>query len=269
MVELAGNPNISDEKRKISALRPSENGQLQSNNVVRLNSGDNRNSEETGSIPTAEIYGGMQYAFDFFNAALFDNSLKKPVLTLVRKRQVLGYFWQNKFENIDGDITHEISINPRYLEAQADKEVLSTLVHEMVHLFRHQHGALNRKGTTGTNGYHDLVWAAKMDAIGLQPTNNGAPDGKRTGRRVTHIIIEGGPFDSACNILLSSGFRFNWHGADILSPSTNKNPNDPSQPNKKNKLKFTCAVCGLNAWAKPTALFTCSQCIQPMCPNLS
>jgi len=59
-------------------------------------------------------------------------------------------------------------------------------VHEMVHLWQHMHGK------PGARGYHNKEWAAKMKAIGLQPSNNGMVGGKETGQHMMDYIIPDG-----------------------------------------------------------------------------
>jgi len=174
---------------------------INSDLIVRFNkSYDNQQKIS----PTIEAYGGWQYAFDYFNAALFDTALPDALITLTRKAQALGYFWPDKFENDAELTTHEISMNPAHLKMRDDREALSTFVHEMVHLWRHVLGPLNKRGGRGANGYHDLVWVKKMEDLGLRPKNIGKTGGKKTGHKVTHSIIDGGPFDVACETLLDT-----------------------------------------------------------------
>lgn len=68
--------------------------------------------------------------------------------------------------------------------------------------------------------------------------------------------------------------RIDWHDSDGVTLSgdgserrMNCGENRPSRK-KKDRLKFTCHSCGMNAWAKPTAKLTCTNCIQPLCPNV-
>ena len=59
-------------------------------------------------------------------------------------------------------------------------------MHEMVHVWQHAHGK------PGARGYHNKEWAAKMKAIGLQPSSTGMVGGKETGQRMMDYIIPGG-----------------------------------------------------------------------------
>ena len=170
-----------------------------------------------------------------------------------------------------GTVAHEIAMNPVYLRSQGDAGALSTFVHELCHLWRHEFGPPNRGGGKGARGYHDLVWAGKRLEVGLIPTDTGLPDGKMTGYRVSHLIVEGGLFDIDCKELLASGFKINWHDRffPVTDDETDEDIDDdtgdtPKPKKKKDRVKFTCDECGLNAWAKPSARLVCGSCGIPM-----
>jgi hypothetical protein len=60
-------------------------------------------------------------------------------------------------------------------------------------------------------GYHDRVWGAKMEEVGLMPSNTGLPGGKKNGQQMTHYIIRGGRFQKAVYDLLKNGFSISWY----------------------------------------------------------
>jgi len=99
---------------------------------------------------------------------------------------------------------HELALNPDVFTGRSDELILSTLVHEMVHVWQETHGTPPRRS------YHDHEWARKMKEIGLQPSTTGEPGGKGTGQSVTHYILAGGRFAHAYAELAASGFRINW-----------------------------------------------------------
>jgi hypothetical protein len=156
-----------------------------------------------GQDPTRQEYNCFAQAFDYFNAELFGGGLPRCLITLQRRARSYGYFSAERFEGRGEDErTHEIALNPAGFKGRSDSEILSTLVHEMVHLWQVHLGEPSR------SRYHNAEWADKMEALGLMPTDTGKPGGKRTGQRVTHYIVKGGPFDLACKKLLASGFRW-------------------------------------------------------------
>lgn len=275
--------NVKFQRISNSIVRKNISKEVSSN--VRLNCGKNRKErskqqkEGQAAKPTYEAYGALQFCYDYFNQSLFDGKLPDVLITFTRKRGALGYFAHSRFEKNDEVTSHEISLNPQYTKLLGDRETLSTLVHEMVHLWRHEFGPLNKRGGKGTGGYHDLVWANKMDALGLPPINIGCGKGRRTGYRVTNSIKDGGLFDQACKVLFAEGFKIDWHeiipngeggirgsGANGLDFDGNG-----GSKRKKDKVKFTCpnGACKLNAWAKPSANLICGLCELPMVSELA
>jgi len=121
--------------------------------------------------------------------------------------------------------------------------VLSTLVHEMVHLWQ---------------AYHNKGWAAQMKAVGLQPSDTGAPGGKETGQKMTHYITEGGAFARATAALLGAGFALSWADAAMFGSDQSKSKKSGS------RVKFTCPGCQVNAWGKAGLKLICGECAQLM-----
>jgi hypothetical protein len=96
-----------------------------------------------------------------------------------------------------------------------------------------------------------------MHAIGLTPTSTGAPSGKETGEKVTHMIDAGGPVDRTCDASQDGpDVTLTWHDPHCDNTATKKKPNT--------RAKFTCETCGLNAWAKPGAPLICGDCEEQM-----
>jgi predicted SprT family Zn-dependent metalloprotease len=202
----------------------------------------------TQIAPTAE-YDAFDQAFDFFNSELFGGHLPLCMITLNRKGRYGGYFSPERFGSrlADGERTDEIALNSDYFEGKDDKWILSVLVHEMAHLWQ-QHF-----GTSSRGGYHNKEWGAQMDRLGLIPSSTGEPGGKRTGQRVSHYIVEGGAFDKACDVLLTEGFHLGWQSRKVENNGGGKT---------KDKVKYTCPGCGVNAWGKADLHLVCGDCEQ-------
>jgi predicted SprT family Zn-dependent metalloprotease len=195
-------------------------------------------------------YGALQQAYDFFNAELFDNSLPHVLITLQRHAGSRGYFHPEIFEARNGkDNAHELALNPDMFKGRTDKEIMSTLAHEMCHVWQQECGTPPRRC------YHDKEWAAKMKEIGLQPSSTGLPGGKETGQSMTHYIIDGGRFDKAFAKLEEKGVRLNWN-SKTAGMRGGKKASDSS------KVKYTCPNCEQNAWAKATANLICGECYE-------
>lgn len=205
--------------------------------------------------PTTEAYSEFQQAYDHFNAILFGGSLPTCLITLHREsKRTRGYFAHNRFVRLnDGrTATDEIAMNPMHFATRTVVEVLSTLGHEMVHLWQAHCGKPSRVA------YHNKEWAAKMKEIGLQPTDTGEPGGKETGQKMTHYIIEGGAFERAANDMVKSGFMLSW--ADAAS-----GVDQPAKPTKSgSRIKYTCPECAANAWGKSGLKLICGECAKLM-----
>ena len=194
---------------------------------------------------TAEEYKSFQKAYDYFNGKLFGGELPQALVTLQRRPKMRGYFWAEQFRSRAGEErTHEIALNPDHFAGRSDQDILSTLVHEMVHAWQQAFGKPSRRA------YHNQEWAEKMKTVGLHPSSTGQEGGSETGEKVSHYIVKDGPFAAACGKLLAGGFHLNWQASPAPAESRNAST----------RQKFTCAACGQNAWAKPGAVLICGVC---------
>jgi ribosomal protein S27AE len=203
--------------------------------------------DEQPAVTTLE-YGTLEDAYSFFNDALFEGQLPHVLITLHRHPRARGYFSPKGFQrrNTGGKYVHEVALNPDSFVDRTDEEILSTLGHEMNHVWQHEYGF------PGRGRYHNREWAAKMFAIGLMPSSTGKPGGVVTGDRVSHYIIEGGPFSRACREFLET-HQLVWESAAARKELGER---------KITREKFTCPNCHQNAWAKPGARLLCGFCYQ-------
>ncbi|HIE17406.1 MAG TPA: hypothetical protein EYP71_04350, partial [Dehalococcoidia bacterium] len=96
-----------------------------------------------------------------------------------------------QLDGSDGDVVvDEIALNPTHFKERTMAQTLSTLVHEMCHLWQHHFGKPPR------GNYHNKQWATKMLSCGLIPSDTGREGGKQTGQNMTHYIEDGGVFDT-------------------------------------------------------------------------
>lgn len=209
------------------------------------------------STPTEETYSEWQHAYDYFNEHLFAGQLPPCVITLQRHHRSYGYFCGSRWANQTGTIRDEIAMNPAHFVTRSMTDVLSTLVHEMVHLWQHHYGTPSR------SGYHNGEWATTMETVGLMPTHSGSPGGQRTGQHMSHYILDHGLFAHACATLLQSGFLLSWHDRVHEEAQTGGAVDGPQRRLGKTggiRTKYTCPRCGVNAWAKPQIILLCGDC---------
>lgn len=249
--------------------------------------------------PTIKAYQELQDAYDFFNKRLFDSELPDLLITFQRGKNTFGYFSPHRFTG-ESSIA-ELAMNPNYFGARSLADTLSTLVHEMAHVWRRY---IPEKQCR--MGYHDRVWGDKMEEVGLMPSNTGRVGGKKTGQQMTHYIMPNGAFQKAVFELLKSGFAISWYDAygvenvidsridsvilsnwladagddEELIEKLTLTASKASQPEEdpanqtytvtpppigaSTRCKYNCASCGLNAWAKPNAHLICGDCKETM-----
>lgn len=210
-------------------------------------------ADRTGRI-TGREYTAFDDAYDWFNDRLFGGRLPPCLITLQRHAKSRGYFANDRFgHRVNQEtFTDELALNPDTFGDRSDKDILSTLVHEMVHCWQQHYGEHQSR-----RAYHNKEWAKKMISVGLSPSDTGAPGGKQTGQKVSHYVIAGGPFDQIAEALLETGFRLNWQS--VVLPGQ-----DTKEKKERSKTKFTCPSCGQRAWAKPSAALICGECQEPM-----
>jgi len=222
------------------------------------------NSSRTSNIkPTRETYDALQQAYETLNKSLFASELPNCLITFHRRKNSFGYFAAERFGREDGKRTDEIALNPVHFRDRALDDVLSTLVHEMVHLWQHHFGK------PGRGRYHNREWAAKMKSVGLQPTSTGGDDGKETGEAMYHTIIEDGAFARTVHKMTVKGFSIPW--AEIPTPETPAADDSSEGRNATRKsgkrVKYVCPQGDLNAWAKHGASLICGQHLEEMVPE--
>jgi predicted SprT family Zn-dependent metalloprotease len=192
--------------------------------------------------PTKRAYEDFDIAYTHFNKRLFAGRLPPCVITVRPHRGAYGYFSGERFGSRGGKEIHdEIALNIKTFQQRTPVQILSTLVHEMVHLEQFHFGEHSR------NGYHNKEWAAWMERVGLMPSDTGAPGGKRTGQRMTHYVVRNGPFAQA------------FAGRKFVVPYFDRH-HETSITRKKRKVTFTCPSCDDKVWGRADVRMRCEKC---------
>jgi predicted RNA-binding Zn-ribbon protein involved in translation (DUF1610 family) len=193
-------------------------------------------------------YGGLQEAFDFLNARLFDGKLPDAMFNYTRKPHMLGHFSEDRYS---GRVVQfkkpEIALNPDSFIGRTDEQIVSTLAHEMKHLEQY------RFGKPSARGYHNKEWAASM-----MPSNTGAVGGKETGQQMDHYIIPDGAFARAFAELAATGWKLNLQSTIHAGGEKKKD---------ESKTKFTCPACGWIVRGKPDTEVAHIPCACKMLPE--
>jgi len=196
---------------------------------------------------TEKEYKTLDDAYNFFNNKLWNDELPDVLITLQRKPHSLGYYHHNRLATRqEGKELSEIALNPDGFSGRDDIEILSTLAHEMAHVWQ-----FFTDEKPSRPGYHNKSWAYEMERIGLMPSSTGDYGGKKTGQKMSHYIIDGGLFELHCGAFLAGG-----KSIGIESPPIQKE----AKERKKTRFKFVCPDCMQNCWGKKTGSFMCGEC---------
>jgi hypothetical protein len=204
------------------------------------------------SEPPARTYASLDVAYDFFNRELFNGTLPRCLITMQRGRGYYGYFSGDRFVNLNdsSEITDEIALNPNHFQERTVGGVLSTLVHEMAHLWQHHFGK------PGRGRYHNKQWASKMVEIGLIPSATGEPGGKQTGDRVSHYVQEGGGFEQSCASYLAGNAAVLFQDSHGGERGAERERERSRKAASKSRYACGCQI----AWAKAGARLICGNC---------
>lgn len=219
--------------------------------------------------PTNEQFEAFQKLFNYFNEHLFNNELPNIILNFSRQAGTAGFFVPNHWKNSNGKKTHEISINPNTF-GQGKVYIISTLVHEMAHLWQQEFGE------PGAKGYHNREWANKMISIGLIPSDTGQEGGKQIGCKMSDYVETGGVLERLIDELPSE-IWLPFETMEILTIEQLQDAleleDDPVKieeieekikeietANKKVKSKYKCGGCGVSVWGKGNLNLICEDC---------
>lgn len=193
--------------------------------------------------PILENATAYDLAFTHLNAELYGGKLPMPMLMLTRDRRItMGHFAQHRWgRRKKEELIHEIAVNVNCGANRDPQVVFGVLAHEMTHLWQREHGHPTR------NSYHNKEWEREAIRIGL------VIEGK--GQCVHTEIAPGGMADAAIKSMPKTA-AFPWISAEVGGGEGAK-----PQPQLKSghRSRYTCPVCGLNAWAKPEAALVCGE----------
>jgi hypothetical protein len=105
----------------------------------------------------------LEYAFDVFNKEYFHNELPPVVITLQDSKKSYGHYTVYAEWRVENKRLHEINVSVSFISRKTE-EVLSTLVHEMVHYYCALHGI---KDTSQGGRYHNKNFKREAEARGL------------------------------------------------------------------------------------------------------
>lgn len=183
--------------------------------------------------PTQSFYAALQQAYDIYNKELFNSTLCNCLLTLKEKHNAYGFFRFKYLKDSD-----EIALNPDYFAKREAIETLSTLVHEMCHLWQHH------KGSPKKSNPHDAEWGTKMTEIGLKPTG--------AGLHSSHTIMPGEMFEKITNDLV-------FNQTDIKTELENFQAFEKPKSKSGRYTKYKCPLCSVTVNGRKGLKVVCGE----------
>ena len=112
------------------------------------------------------MQAALQAAFNAINRDFYGGELEKVIITVKEntKRQTYGWIELDKNWTQNGKARHEINIAADYIGKRTVTETITTLMHEMVHLYNVQNGI---QDTSRSGLYHNKEFKKAGEAHGL------------------------------------------------------------------------------------------------------
>jgi hypothetical protein len=209
------------------------------------------------SIEQDEAFVG---AFEYLNEELFGNELPVPMLVLTRNPKIrAGHFAPDSWTLDDGSTEHEIALNANVYANGDWKYAMTVLIHEMLHLEQW----VNKDH--GRPGYHNKKFCKRLKLLGIQPVDPQTGEPITCGDKVADRLIEGGMAEEVLRDMPDE-YVFPYLPKEIPGDDTQvvvidkrEDAEDKPKPKAKRgvKVKYSCAVCGNNAWGKGDMVIRC------------
>ena len=193
----------------------------------------------------SEMGAGLMQAFNAINNHFYSGELEKPIITVKEGKKKNAYGWIETSKNwIQGKTErYEINISCDYIGERTVTETISTLMHEMAHLYNIQNDI---KDTSRAGIYHNTKFKETAEAHGLQISYN-----EHIGWSITRLTPEAEKWvDENINI---KGFSVYKLTKEKISKGTAKP--------KQSMRKLVCPSCGLIVRVtKPNVKLLCVEC---------
>lgn len=193
----------------------------------------------------SEMGAGLMQAFNAINSHFYNGELEKPIITVKEGKKKNAYGWIETSKNwIQGKTErYEINISCDYIGERTVAETISTLMHEMAHLYNIQNEI---KDTSRAGIYHNTKFKETAEAHGLQISYN-----EHIGWSLTKLTLETEKWvDENINI---KGFSVYKLTKEKISKGTAKP--------KQSMRKLVCPSCGLIVRVtKPNVKLLCVEC---------
>ncbi len=195
----------------------------------------------------SELSAAMMSAFNKINEEWFDGELEKVIITFEDGYKKGAYGWINTVKDWkqNGTERYHINISADFLDRPV-YDVLSTLVHEMCHLYSLQNG---KQDTSRSGIYHNKVFKDVAESHGLN---------------VEHVDKAGYCLTS-CTDELKAWIDDNitFSALHVYKKRPEETEGKESKP-KQSTRKYVCPCCGLIVRATKDCHIKCMDCDEEM-----
>ena len=202
------------------------------------------------------VAGYLNKIFDLLNEEFFENELSRPTITIQSTPRAYGHFslredtWVSKLGG-----THEINIGAGTLSRPIE-EVVSTLLHEMVHYFNYERGV---QDCSRGNTYHNRKFKEEAERRGLIVEHSDKYGWSHTSPSdlLLDFVLENDLSDILINRNEFSGFQMGGtgtHSGTAITPTAKKS----------SSRKYICPCCGTSIRATKKVNIGCLDCGVPM-----
>lgn len=205
-------------------------------------------------IKNSRVSGYLERIFRTLNQDKFEGKLEAPIITIQSTPRAYGHITVGKvWKNVYDGEQYELNIGAGTLNRPIEN-VVSTMLHEMVHLYHLMHGIQDcSRGCT----YHNKRFKAKAEEVGLVIEYD-----SRIGWSITspsesliEYIIEQGWEDILINRDESFRVAVGGNAGDGQDGQTDTTGKKPSSTRK-----YQCPCCGMSVRATKVVRVSCMDC---------
>lgn len=210
-------------------------------------------------VKTSRVVGYIEKMYRQMNADKFGGQLEEPIITIMSTPRAYGHVTCGKVWKSKDTYRYELNIGAGTLDRPIES-VVSTLLHEMVHIFNLQN---NIQDCSRGNTYHNKKFRDKATEVGLIIEYD-----KVIGWSVTspsesliEYIVDNGWEDILINRQESLRIRT---GTDSPSKTISPDSGDSKTKKKSSTRKYQCPCCGMSVRATKTVNILCGDCNETM-----
>lgn len=196
----------------------------------------------------AEMQAALQAAFNAINRDFYGGELEKVIITVKEGKKKAAFGWIETAKNWkqNGIDRHEINISADYIGERTVTQTITTLMHEMVHLYNMQNDI---KDTTRSGLYHNKKFKQTAEAHGLQ-----VEQASDIGWSITTATPQTKKW-------IEKNIPIKQFG--VYKQVAEKDPKSGGK-SKQSSRKYVCPKCGLIARLTKEAAIMCVDCKQVM-----